>query len=336
MVKMFPKDIYIDLGTDNTLIYARKKGILLNEPSIIGEYSKTASYKFGADAKKMLGKTPQNVSLCRPLEEGVIKNFEQAKRMLAIFLKNAENEMYFTKSRILISHPIELKKHEKECFRELAYETDAGIVDLISEPLAGAVGTGINIFTKKSFMFLDMGAGTTEVIVTFNGEIIRFEAVRIGGNDIDLAIADHLRNKFHFCVGEQTAENIKIQVANLNLDGSKPKSCKVSGIDMITGLPTSRFVDSTMIQPALFPTFNKISGMLTHFFNDCDPEIIADVFDNGIVTFGGNALIPGASQFFHSIFGIPFKRSANPLMSVTIGGAKILDDNLFFKNQKYL
>lgn len=327
---MFPKDIYIDLGTENTLVYARKKGILLNQPSIIANISKTGSIVSGANAKKMLGKTPHNVSLCKPLKEGVIKNFEQAKEMLSTFLRGAENEMYFTRSRILISLPIEVKQHERDCFRELAYETNAGIVDLISEPLAGAIGTGANIFTNKSFMFLDMGAGTTEVIVTFNGTVIRFEAVRAGGNDIDLAIMNYLRDKYHFSVGEQTAENIKIQVAILDLNSTEQKTFKASGIDIITGLPVSRTIDSSMIQPALFPTLNKISDLLARFFNDCHPEIIADVFDNGVMIFGGNALISGVPQYFSAKFGIPFSRSNNPLMSVAIGGAKILDENLFF------
>ena len=152
---MFPKDLFIDLGTNNTLVYARKQGLLLNQPSIIANISKLGASVSGFSAKKMLGKAPQTISLYKPLEEGVIKNFEQAKKMLSAFLKDADNEMYFTK-RILISLPIEVKENERECFRELAYETDAGIVDLISEPLAGAIGTGINIFTKKYFSFLDM------------------------------------------------------------------------------------------------------------------------------------------------------------------------------------
>lgn len=329
---MFPKDIYIDLGTENTLIYAKKQGILHNQPTVIAHSIKNGTHTTGSSAKKMIGKTPGHYTIYKPLEEGVVKDFEHAKEMLSSFLISANNQMLLCNSRILISCPLLIQEYESEMFRSLARELDASKVHLVSEPLAGAIGTGVDIFSKKPVMFLDMGAGTTEAIITFNGKIIQSEAVRVGGNDIDTALKNLLADHYKFSVGEQTAERIKKEVALLDFNNLEEKTCTASGISRITGLPETRTIDSKMVHSALLPTFNKISSLLVKTFNNCSPDITADIIDNGVYLFGGNSLIPGTAQFFSKDFAVPFFRANNPLVAVTIGGAKILDDDNLFKS----
>jgi len=331
---VFPKDIYIDLGTENTRIYARKKGILLNEPTVIAHSSKTDTNTLGSAAKEMLGRCPSHLSVFKPLKEGVVKDFEHAKGMLSNFLKNAGNEMLLTKSRILISLPIEVDENEKELFRALAFELGAGIVHLVNEPLAGAIGTGANIFSKKPLMFLDLGAGTSEVIITSQGKIIRSEAVRVGGDTINRSIIETLETEQNFSVGEQTAEKIKKEVAVLEPGSTEVKFCAAAGVNLKTGFPETRMINSTMILSALLPTFNKITHLLTKNFNSSSAEIMSEVKTSGVMLFGGNSLVPGVTQFLFNKFGLPFLRSSSPLMSVTIGGSRILDDDQLFKDLK--
>jgi rod shape-determining protein MreB len=333
---MFPKDVYIDLGTNNTLIYARKQGLLLNEPSILAHYSKNKTHRTtcGAQAKKMLGKTPQSYSINHPLREGVVIDFERSKKMLSSFLYSANNSMLLSRQRILISLPFHVNKYEKEMFRSLAYELGAGIVHLISEPLAGAIGSGVHIFKNKAFMFIDCGAGTTEIIITFNGQIVRSDAIRIGGNNIDLSIMDILKHKYHFNVGEQTAETIKKKVATFDKVDSLAQYYTASGINLETGLPEKRTIDSTMIYPALLSTFDKVIKILSKVFDECPPDLIPDIFDNGVLLFGGNSAIPGLDNFLSKTFGIKFKTTRTPLMSVAIGGSKVLDNDQLFDDLK--
>jgi len=331
---MFPKDLYIDLGTENTRIYAKRKGILLNQPTIIAHSKKINLEVTGEAAKKMIGRAPTNYSVHKPMQKGVVKDFEYAKDLLTNFLKDAKNEMLFSRSRILISLPIEVDKEEKEMFRALAYELGAGTVHLVSEPMAGAVGTGKDIFSKKPSMFLDLGAGTSEIIVTANGRISYSEAVRVGGNDINSAIIEVLKSEHHFSVGEQTAEFIKKETAVLDLNSIEARTCKASGLNLKTGFPENRVVDSTMIQSALIPTFDRLSKLLCDKLDQWPSEIISDVKKSGVIVFGGGSLIGGTAQHFSKIFDAPFIRANNPLMSVAIGGSKILDNDQLFKNLK--
>lgn len=325
-------DLYVDLGTTNTLIYARGKGFILNEPSVISlkHYSQKSSQLVasGMTAKRMLGKNPNNLSVLRPLKEGVIADFESTSRMLHSFIKDIKDKIFWLKPRLIISLPCQVTHFEKKSVEEVGYSMGARKVHLIDEPMAAAIGAGLPVVSNRGSMIVDIGGGTTEIAVISMGGIITAQAVRIGGNSIDSSVTDWLSTNYRFAVGEQTAEIIKLNVASA-LPGHNA-AITVGGIDLTTSLPKRFEVTSTMIYPAVNIIVNETISAIKKALSECPPEISSDIATQGLVLAGGGALIHGLAARITQEVGLPVHMAKNPLYSVALGGARALENNQLF------
>lgn len=327
-----PVDFYIDLGTANTLIYARKRGFLLNEPSILAvkEHAsrKGQLFALGRPAKLMLGKNPSNLAVVRPLREGVIADFDSTAKMLHAFIRRIRENTFWFRPRMIISLPCQVSEFEKRAVEQVGYELGASKVHLLDEPVAAAIGANLPVLTNRGHMVVDIGGGTTEIAIISLGGIVASRAVRIGGNHIDEAIIDHVRSKFNFVIGEQTAERIKIQIGSPL--ASFTNALEIGGINLLTGLPGRLKLSSNAITPAVEPVCREILQAIRQTLEQAPPEISADISEDGIVLAGGGALLRGISSYIQSEIGIKVRITQDPLLSVALGGAKALEDSKLF------
>lgn len=324
-------DLYIDLGTANTLIYARNTGFLLNQPSVLALRQTTSRPNqfraIGQQAKSMLGKNPDNISVLRPLKEGVIADFENTARMLHQFVSQVRQQMTLFRPRMLISLPCQVTSFEKTSVEEIGRSLGAKKVHLLHEPVAGAIGAGLPVFSNRGSMVVDIGGGTTEIALIAMGGIITSRAVRIGGANIDDAIIHLLANKYRFAIGELTAEKVKIQVGSAI---PAENQLEIAGIDMTTGLPKRFLVTSEMIAPAIDSVVSQIVFSIKEALEKCPPEISSDLVDHGIMLTGGGALIKGITTKISCEIGIPVHIANDPLCSVAFGGARIIENFKLF------
>lgn len=329
-----PVDFYIDLGTANTLIYARGRGFLLNEPSVLTVHQKTSGASdliaLGRSAKLMLGKTPEKLSVLRPLREGVIADFENTAKLLHAFIQRAKENIFWFKPRMIISLPCRVSEFEKKAVEELGYDLGARRVHLLDEPLAAAIGAGMPILGNRGQMMIDIGGGTTEIAILSLGGIVASNAVRIGGNDIDAMIIEQLRTRYHFAVGEQTAEKIKMMVGSAVLGRAAHSQIEIGGINLKKGLPESITVTEEMIFPAINHVVKEIISAVHKILESCPPEISADLAERGAMIAGGGALLSGLQLSLQQELGIAIQISSDPLFSVAMGGAKTLEDSKLF------
>ncbi len=329
-----PVDFYIDLGTANTLIYAKKRGFLLNQPSVIVLKNKGSRpqelFALGEPAKTMLGKNPQSLFVSRPLREGVIADFDNTAKMLHAFIKRVKENIYWIKPRMIISLPCKVTNFEKRAVEEVGYSLGARKVHLLDEPVAAAIGAGLSVLSPRGQMIIDIGGGTTEIALISSGGIVASSAVRIGGNNLDDAIGNYLRSHFQFWVGEQTQELIKISVANANPNTKQNLKVEAGGMDMIKGLPKKMTVDTKMIFQVVDGVIKEIIYAVRKTLENCPPEIAGDICETGIVIAGGGALLKGLKERLEMEFKIPIRISEHPLLSVAIGGAKALEDSNLF------
>lgn len=319
-------DFYIDLGTANTLIYAKSKGFQLDEPSLIvfkEQKKENELLALGHIAKRMIGKTPFTSSVVTPLKEGVICDFEAASQMLHGFVKNVRQNNVWRKPRLVISLPYKVTQHERNAVEELGKSLGTGNVHLVSEPIVAAIGAGLPIKEHRGQMIVDIGGGTSEVAIMSLGGIIAANAVRIGGKSLDDSIIKHLKFNHQFIVGEQTAEYLKM---NMRPTGF----LEVGGIDMTTGLPRRKKIDASMILPPVESFIGSIIAEISRTFEECPPEIAGDLVENGIFLTGGGALMHDLPGKIADHTGIPVHLSKNPMHSVAQGGAKLLEDNDLF------
>lgn len=327
-------DFYIDLGTANTLVYAKGHGFKINEPTILTVKQKDEQYiehsAFGQKAKIMLGKTPLSMVSLRPLKEGVISNFEYTFKLIEYFIRTVEGRNRLRKSRLIISLPCQVTQHEKLAIEELGKNLGARQVDLISEPIAAAIGAGFNVLDSKGKMIVDLGGGTSEAAIISLGGIVASQAKRIGGVSLDEAIIDHLKFKYQFYIGEQTAERLKMLVGSAMSNPIRPKGCEVGGIDLKSGLPRKLTVTSAMIFQPIDLFVREIVSVVEKTFEECPPEISGDLAECGILLAGGGALLGELPERLVQELGVKVKVSTNPLLSVSIGGAKALEDNGLF------
>lgn len=327
-------NFYIDLGTVNTTIVSSHKGTLLNEPSVVTTCNlmgRAGTVAVGAEAKKMLGKTPSCLSVHRPLRDGVIADFDSTARMLNGFIGRIKTDCFWFRPKLIISLPYRVTFHERQAVKEIGLGLGAKSVDLLHEPVAAAIGANLPVFEKRGSMIVDIGGGTTEIAIISVGGIVNAQAVRIGGNHIDEAIIRLIRKNFKLAIGEQTAEKIKTTVASA-LAGDVNHKIRIGGKDSTTGLPTTMTIDSRMIFPAVDSVLQVIIAAIREAFSDCPPDIAGDIEQSGIMLAGGGALMHQIQARLQSELELPIRVAENPLLSVTRGGAWALENPELFES----
>ena len=324
---MFGKDIGIDLGTANILIYVKGEGIVLNEPSVVAVESETKKVMaVGDSAYKMLGRTPGKVLAIKPLKDGVIANFELTVAMLNYFIKKIQAKNTFSKPTILICCPTNITEVEKEAIKEVAEVTGAKKVYIEEEPKVAAVGAGLDISKPSGSMVIDIGGGTTDIAILSLGDIVTSKSLKVAGNVFDQKIIDYIKEKYKLLIGERTAENIKIEIGTAINDDKKNKMI-VKGRNLETGLPSSKTIYSNEIYEALESSLYEIIDGAKCVLETTLPELSADIVENGVTITGGGALLNGLDKLLYQELKIPVKIAESPLTSV-VDGTGIMLNNL--------
>lgn len=323
----FSKDLAIDLGTANTLVYLRGKGIVCNEPSVV-VYKRDDKriIAVGAEAKRMLGKTPQNVVAIRPVKEGVIADFDATGEMLKYFIKKVHDRKTFIAPRIVIGVPSGITQVEQRAVKDAAQASGAREVYLIEEPMAAAVGVGLPVSEPSGNIIVDIGGGTTDVAVISLGGIVYSKAVRVAGDKMDEAIISYLKRKYNVLVGERTAEQIKIEIGSAFKMDSQQRTMEIKGRDLLSGVPKSVVITEDEIREALKEPVSFIVDTVKTTLENTPPELAADIVDRGIVLAGGGALLRGLDRLISEETGVPVIVADDPLTAVVRGAGKMLDD----------
>lgn len=333
LTKYFNKDLAIDLGTANTLVFSPGKGIILDEPSVVTMEKDRQSYKkvlaVGKAAKLMLGRTPGNIVAIRPIKDGVIADFEVTQEMLRYFIsKSTEDSNRFIgfKPRIVICVPYGITQVEKRAVEEAALRAGARSVHLIEEPLAAAIGAGLPITDATGNLVVDIGGGTTGVAIISLGGIVICESIKVGGDKMDEAIINYVRREFNLLIGERTAENIKINLGSDNKSSTKTKqSMTVKGRDLVSGTPKTISLNHFQIDKALSEPIEKITAAVRLALEKTPPELASDIVDRGIMLTGGGALLHNIANNLKEKTGLPVSIAENPLLCVVLGAGKTLD-----------
>ena len=322
------RDIGIDLGTTNILIYVKGKGIVLNEPSVVSIDTNTKKVlAVGTEAKEMLGRTPGKVKAIRPMKDGVIADFETTEEMLNLFMKKAIGRNLFSKPRILICCPSNITGVEKNAIKEIAERMGAKKVFLEEEPKVSAVGAGIDISKPSGSMVIDIGGGTTDIAVLSLGGIVTSDSIKIAGNTFDDDISKYIKDKYKVIIGEKTAENIKTSIGTV-LKSNKKETLEITGRSTSTGLPETITVTGEDVMESLKDDIKKIVSAVKNVLEKTPPELAADISDKGIILTGGGSLINGLVEKLRKDLKVPVFISDNPLTNVA-EGTGILLDNLY-------
>ncbi|MCI5966927.1 MAG: rod shape-determining protein [Tenericutes bacterium] len=322
------RDIGIDLGTTNILIYVKGKGIVLNEPSVVSIDTNTKKVlAVGTEAKEMLGRTPGKVKAIRPMKDGVIADFETTEEMLNLFMKKAIGRNLFSKPRILICCPSNITGVEKNAIKEIAERMGAKKVFLEEEPKVAAVGAGIDISKPSGSMVIDIGGGTTDIAVLSLGGIVTSDSIKIAGNTFDDDISKYIKDKYKVIIGEKTAENIKTSIGTV-LKSNKKETLEITGRSTSTGLPETITVTGEDVMESLKDDIKKIVSAVKNVLEKTPPELAADISDKGIILTGGGSLINGLVEKLRKDLKVPVFISDNPLTNVA-EGTGILLDNLY-------
>ena len=330
---LFSNDIAIDLGTANTLIYVRNKGIVLDEPSVVAIKNNTKKVlAAGKAAKEMLGKTPESITACRPMRDGVIADFELTESMLRYFIRKVHNNRRtLVAPRMVIAVPSGITQVERRAVIDSAKQAGARDKPMtIMEPMAAAIGAGLPIHEPHCSMIVDIGGGTTEVAVITLSGIVFCRSIRIGGDEMDRAIVSYVKRKYNLLIGERTAETIKMQIGTVMLDGER-KSLDVKGRDLITGVPKTVTLTDAEVNEALLETISNIVDVVHVALENTPPELASDLVDRGIVMAGGGSLLRGLDKLLAKETGIPVRIAKNPLLCVVEGAGKVLEQIEFFK-----
>jgi rod shape-determining protein MreB len=327
-MKIFSKDLAIDLGTANTLIYLEGKGIVLREPSVVavkdeGRYKKVVA--IGEEAKKMIGKTPGTIKAIRPLREGVIADFEVTEAMIRYFIQKVHNRSYFVKPRIIISVPSGTTQVERRAVKESAESAGAREVYLIEEPMAAAIGAGLPVAEPVACMVVDIGGGTTEVAVISLGGIVVSHSIKVAGDKVDEAIVYYIKRKYNLLIGEATAEQVKIQVGDVLPQEPYPEM-EIKGRDLITGVPKTITITSKEVQEAIKEPVDLIIQAIKQVLEATPPELAADLVDRGIMLTGGGALLKNLDKLISQETGLKVSVAEEPLLCVALGAGKALDN----------
>ena len=327
---MFSSDLAIDLGTANTLVYVKGKGIVLMEPSVVAvsvdHRSKNRVLAVGSDAKQMLGRTPGNIVAIRPMRDGVIADFEVTEAMLRHFIHKVHNRRTFVRPRIIIAVPSGITQVEKRAVRESAESAGAREVFLIEEPMAAAIGANLPITEPTCNMVVDIGGGTTEVAVISLAGIVYSRSVRVAGDKMDSAIIQYIKRKYNLLIGEMTAEIIKMTIGNASPDPQDLETIEVKGRDLASGIPKILSIDSEEIRVAISEQIDSIIETVKIALEQTPPELAADIVDRGIILTGGGALLKNLDKFLREETSLPITIADDPLTTVALGSGKTLDN----------
>ncbi len=324
-VYMFSKDIGIDLGTANTLVYLRGKGIIMREPSVVAVDTKTDEVRsVGHEAKAVIGRTPGSIMAVRPLKDGVIADFDITANMLARFIKKVCGNSMFFRPRVVICIPSGVTEVERRAVKEAALKAGARQVSVIEEPMAAAIGAGLPISEPSGSMVVDIGGGTSEVAVISLGGIVAARSVRVGGDEFDQAIIAYIKRKYNLLIGERTAEQIKIEIGSA-YELEEEKEMEIKGRNLVDGLPKNITVHSEEIRDALAESLQKVVDAIKETLERTPPELSADIIDHGIMLTGGGALLRGLDELVHRETGIDVHVAETPLDCVAAGTGAVLD-----------
>ncbi len=323
---MFAKDIGIDLGTANVLIYVKGQGIVLNEPSVVAIDSETKKpLAVGSEAREMLGRTPGSVIAIRPMKDGVIADFEITEVMLNHFIRKINGKSFLSRPRILICCPSNITQVEKNAIKEAAERTGAKKVFIEEEPKVAAVGAGMDISKPSGNMVIDIGGGTTDIAILSLGGIVTSSSIKIAGNVFDTDIMKYIKDKYKLLIGDRTAEEIKISIGTV-YSGNKKDKMEVRGRDLVTGLPHTITLCSDEVEEALRESVYIIINKAKNVLEQTPPELAADIIDKGIVITGGGALIDGFDQLLAHELKVPVFIAESPLTCVVEGTGILLDN----------
>ena len=325
MFGLFTKDIGIDLGTANTLVFRKGKGIIMREPSVVAVDTRTDTVRYvGQEAKEVIGRTPGSIVAVRPLKDGVIADFDITASMLQIFIKRVFNNSIFARPRVIICIPSGVTEVERRAVREAAFKAGAKHVWIIEEPMAAAIGAGLPVAEASGSMVVDIGGGTSEVAVISLGGIVAARSVRIGGEALDSAIIQYVKRKYNLLIGERTAEDIKMQIGSaFPFEGEA--SMNIKGRDLGDGLPKNIMITSEEIREALADPLALVMEAIRITLERTPPELSADIIDHGITLTGGGALLRGLDKLIEKETGMPVYIGEDPLDCVAKGTGKVLE-----------
>jgi len=334
IVNYFSNDLAIDLGTANTLVYTKEKGIIVNEPSVVAvqkSYSGgTRVLAVGREAKQMLGRTPGNIVAIRPMKDGVIADFEVTTAMIKYFIRKSLRRRSFLRPRIVICIPYGITQVERRAVKEAAQAAGCREIYLIEEPMAAAIGAGLPVTEPSGSMIVDIGGGTTEVAVISLGGIVCSQSIRVAGDKFDDSIITYMRKQYNLLIGERTAENIKITIGNASAF-EELRTVRVKGRDLIGGAPITVEVNSDEIREALAEPLNAIVDAIRQTLEKTQPELAADLTDNGIVLTGGGALLGNLEVLIRDKTQLPVSIADEPLFCVVYGSGKALSELSLYK-----
>ncbi len=335
MFNRFSRDMGIDLGTANTLVYVKGKGIVIREPSVVATRTDTGEIKaVGEEAKQMIGRTPSNIRAERPMKDGVIADFETTATMLRHFIRQATAKnkgLFFSQPRVVICVPSGITAVEKRAVEDAAREAGARDPQTIEEPMAAAIGAGLPVGEPTGSMVVDIGGGTTEVAIISLGGIVTSRSIRVAGDEMDEAIIQYIKKAYNLMIGDRTSEELKMTIGSA-IPSDKEETIDVRGRDLVTGLPKTLTITSTEIAEALADTVNSIVEAVKITLEKSPPELAADIMDRGIVLTGGGALLSNLDRLLSRETGMPVLVAENPLDCVAIGTGKSLDYSHLFKS----
>lgn len=331
----FSNDIAIDLGTANTVVWVRNKGIVLNEPTVVAvRLGSNQVLAAGKAAKEMLGKTPESITACRPMRDGVIANFELTESMLRYFIRAVHNDRRtLFKPRMIIGVPSGITEVEKRAVKDSGMQAGAQKVFTVIEPMAAAIGAGLPVQEPSGNMIIDIGGGTTEVAVISLKSVVFCRSIRVGGDEMDAAIVNYVKRKYNLLIGERTAETIKIGIGSaMPMPNTSPESVEVKGRDLVTGVPKTITLTSEEVREALLETIANIVDVVHVALENTPPELSSDLVDRGITMGGGGSLLRGLDCLLSKETGLPVHVAEDPLFCVVRGIGKMLENIDFFKD----
>lgn len=324
----FSKDLGIDLGTKNTLVYTADKGIVINEPSVVAINMRTDEIlAVGNEAKKMVGKTPAHIQAVKPLVDGVISDFEVTEKMIKYFIDKVHSESFtlIPRPRVIIGIPLDITEVEKKAVEDAVKSAGARKVYLVEESMAAAIGARLPVDEATATMIVDIGGGTTEISVISLGGVVTWKSLRLAGNELDNNITDYIREEFNILIGEQVAENIKLNIGSAT-PMKEPMTMEVRGRDLLNGLPKAISINDSQVREAMYKTINQIVENIKITLETTPPELVADIYEHGIFLTGGGAILRGLDKEIAQATKIPVRIADDPLTCVVRGTGILLSD----------
>jgi rod shape-determining protein MreB and related proteins len=326
LFQVIGRDMAVDLGTANTLVYVRGRGIVLNEPSVVAINTKTgAILAVGQEAKQMIGRTPSHIVAIRPLKDGVIADFDVTEKMLRYFIQKVHKRSFLVKPRVVVCVPSGITGVEQRAVEEATISAGARSAFIIEEPMAAAIGAGLPVHEPTGNMVVDIGGGTTEVAVVSLGGIVTSQSIRIGGDELDDSIVSYVKKEYSLMLGERTAEEIKMAIASA-FPYPEEQQAEIRGRDLVTGLPKTIVVAAEEIRRAIEEPVNAIVDAVKNTLDKTPPELASDIMDKGIVLAGGGSMLKGLDERLKHETGMPIHVAGDPLYAVAVGSGKCLEE----------